>query len=150
MDNSSNFEEKMQEYEKRISVLEAAQQEHKNNAPALSCEEYKCIAASMAKLECDGLITCGDYFEDFIGISFRKFFELQPKALEVLIGQINTNENLEIKNELQAFIDDLKTVNKLIYDIVENRPFFEILVSFLWELEKARKYYSKNPTLFSK
>ena len=80
MDNSSNFEEKMQEYEKRISVLEAAQQEHKNNAPALSCEEYKSIAASMAKLECDGLITCGDYFEDFVGISFRKFFELQPKA----------------------------------------------------------------------
>lgn len=150
MDNSNNFEEKMQEYEKRISVLEAAQQEHKNNAPALSCEEYKSIAASMAKLECDGLITCGDYFEDFIGISFRKFFELQPKALEVLIGQINTNENQEIKNELQAFIDNLKTVNKLIYDIVENRPFFEILVSFLWELEKARKYYSKNPTLFSK
>lgn len=150
MDNSNNFEEKMQEYEKRISVLEAAQQEHPNNAPALSCEEYKSIAASMAKLECDGLITCGDYFEDFIGISFRKFFELQPKALEVLIGQINTNENQEIKNELQAFIDNLKTVNKLIYDIVENRPCFEILVSFLWELEKARKYYSKNPTLFSK
>ena len=150
MDNSNNFEEKMQEYEKRISVLEAAQQEHQNNAPALSCEEYKSIAASMAKLECDGLITCGDYFEDFIGISFRKFFELQPKVLEVLIGQINTNENQEIKNELQAFIDNLKTVNKLIYDIVENRPFFEILVSFLWELEKARKYYSKNPTLFSK
>lgn len=150
MDNSNNFEEKMQEYEKRISVLEAAQQEHQNNAPVLSCEEYKSIAASMAKLECDGLITCGDYFEDFIGISFRKFFELQPKALEVLIGQINTNENQEIKNELQAFIDNLKTVNKLIYDIVENRPFFEILVLFLWELEKARKYYSKNPTLFSK
>ena len=63
----------------------------------------------------------------------------------MLIGQINTNENQEIKNELQAFIDNLKTVNKLIYDIVENRPFFEILVSFLWELEKARKYYSKNP-----
>ena len=49
MDNSNNFEEKMQEYEKRISVLEAARQEHKNNAPALSCEEYKSIAASTEK-----------------------------------------------------------------------------------------------------
>lgn len=150
MDNSNHFEEKMKEYEKRISVLETAQQEYKNNAPTLSCEEYKIISASMAKLQCDGLITCGDYFDDFVGISFRKYFELQPKALGILMNQINTNEDRVVVSELQGFIDNLKTVNKLVYDIVENRPFFENLVSFLWELEKARNYYGKNPTLFSK
>lgn len=150
MDNSNHFEEKIKEYEKRISVLETAQQGYKNNAPTLSCEEYKIISASMAKLQCDGLITCGDYFDDFVGISFRKYFELQPKALEILMNQINTSEDRVVVRELQGFIDNLKTVNKLVYDIVENRPFFENLVSFLWELEKARNYYGKNPTLFSK
>ena len=138
MDNLSNNERQKQENETRIAALENLHNERAT--AAITREEYKGIAALMQRINCDGLITSGDYFEPFSGVVFTRFFVLQPTIVEV-ITKTAQEADAGTKEDIYNFIKELSAVNKVLCEIVENNNFFETLCVFLYELERAKRCY---------
>lgn len=140
MDKLSCIERKMQENEKRITALESTL--CKSEEMTITQEEYNAVEAIMKKMNCDGLITSGDYFDTFTGVVFTKFLVLQPMIVEVLTKAAK-NADEGTKENISDFVKALSSVNQTLCDITENHYFFEVLVVFLNQLEKAKPCYAK-------
>ena len=140
MDKLSGIEQKMQENEKRITALENTLCESKEMA--ITREEYNAVEAIMRKMKCDGLITSGDYFDAFAWIVFTKFFVLQPRIVEVLT-EAAKNADAGTKDNIRDFIKELSFVNQTLCNITDNQRFFETLIEFLYQLERARRCYTR-------
>lgn len=91
--------------------------------PQISREEYEVIKSVFERLGCDSLITFSNFFDNFFGLSYEKFFKYQPAALSAICAQME--QGTRKRNELQHFIDGLEAVNGTLYRIVENSPVFD-------------------------
>lgn len=140
MDNLCSVEQKTQENEKRITALENTLRE--SEEMIITREEYNAVEAIMRKMNCDGLITSGDYFDAFVWIVFTKFFVLQPVIVEVLT-ETAKNADAGTKDNIRDFVKELSFVNKTLCNITENHYFFETLVMFLEQLEMAKRCYMR-------
>lgn len=140
MDNLCSVEQKTQENEKRITALENTLRE--SEEMIITREEYNAVEAIMRKMTCDGLITSGDYFDALVWIVFTKFFVLQPVIVEVLT-EAAKNADAGTKDNIRDFVKELSFVNKTLCNITENHYFFETLVMFLEQLEKAKRCYTR-------
>lgn len=104
--------------------------------PQISREEYEVIKSVFERLGCDSLITFSNFFDNFFGLSYEKFFKYQPAALRAIAGQMEREPDTRRRNDLQVFLDGLEAVNGTLYRIVENSSVFdeaEILCSALDE-----------------
>lgn len=91
--------------------------------PKITREEYEVIKSVFVRLGCDSLITYSNFFDNFFGLSYEKFFKYQPAALSAICAQME--QGTRKRNELQHFIDGLEAVNGTLYRIVENSPVFD-------------------------
>lgn len=130
----------MEKIEKRITALENTLCE--SEEMAITREEYNAVESVMRKMNCDGLITCGDYFDAFAWIVFTNFFVLQPVIVEVLT-EAAKNADAGTKSNIRDFIKELCFVNRTLCNITDNQRFFEPLVEFLNQLERAKRCYTR-------
>lgn len=93
--------------------------------PKITREEYEVIKSVFVRLGCDSLITYSNFFDNFFGLSYEKFFKYQPAALRAIAEQMERETDTRRRNGLQVFIDGLEAVNATIYRIVENSPVFD-------------------------
>ena len=91
--------------------------------PQITREEYEVIKSVFVRLGCDSLITYSNFFDNFFGLSYEKFFKYQPAALSAICAQME--QGTRKRNELQHFTDGLEAVNGTLYRIVENSPVFD-------------------------
>lgn len=111
-------------------------QEPGDPQPQISREEYEVIKSVFERLGCDSLIIFSNFFDNFFGLSYEKFFKYQPAALRAIAGQMEREPDTRRRNDLQEFLDGLEAVNGTLYRIVENSSVFdeaEILCSALDE-----------------
>ncbi len=114
--------------------------------PKITREEYEVIKSVFVRLGCDSLITYSNFFDNFFGLSYEKFFKYQPAALRAIAGQMEREPDTRRRNDLQVFLDGLEAVNGTIYRIVENSSVFdeaEIMCSALDEAHYKYELKSK-------
>ncbi len=154
-------EQKMQEREATIKGLEQKhgitlkgneqpidgqrannEQEPGKPQPRITREEYEVIKSVFERLGCDDLITYSDFFSNFIGFSYDRFFRNQPKVVQVLCRYMNnqTTTNSE-RSQIQSYIDNLESVLKTLYLIVENNAIFDEAEILCDTLDEAHTQY---------
>lgn len=117
-------ERKIAELEQKIGIpTAAAEQPGGDQQPQITREEYEVIKSVFVRLGCDSLITYSNFFDNFFGLSYEKFFKYQPAAISAICAQME--QGTRKRNELQHFIDGLEAVNGTLYRIVENSHVFD-------------------------
>lgn len=130
-----------QKYGTRQEAASGKAQELGKPQPQISREEYKVIKSVFERLGCDSLITYSNFFDNFFGLSYEKFFKYQPAALRAIAGQMERETDTRRRNGLQVFIDGLEAVNATIYRIVENSSVFDEAEILCDALDAARYEY---------
>lgn len=144
---------KITENEARISRLEKMLDINSLN---ITREEYKTVQNIMSRLDCEELITASDYFSEYLRYSFKPYFEALPMAVSVILDKANNllalgecasgDEKLHAITEakrLQKFVEALNSVSETLFNITEDRPFFNAITNLLYQLEEAQKTYEK-------
>lgn len=109
--------------------------------PKITREEYELIKSVFERLGCDSLITYSNFFDNFFGWSYERFFVGQPDALSAIIAQKEREGNPGRKSNLQSFVDVLEAVNGTLYRIVENSSVFEEAEILCSALDEAHCEY---------
>lgn len=139
------MERKISELEKRLGIAPEQIREsiHPSKPqPLISRNEYEVIKTVLKRLGVDGFIASADYFSEFDGVSFAKYFEYQPEAItamnEAAMGDAATRST---KEAVSGFIASLQQMNKIAVAIMEDNYFFANIVVLLSEWEAAKHKY---------
>lgn len=150
MEHQAAANAKAQETENRIAELEqkhgispkSNEQTTSKPQPKITREEYEVIKSVFERLGCDDLITYSDFFSNFVGFSYDRFFRNQPKVVQALCRYMNnqTTTNSE-RQQIQSYIDNLESVSETLYLIVENNAIFDEAEILCDTLDEAHTQY---------
>ena len=122
----------------------ANEQEPRKPQPKITREEYEVIKLVFERLGCDSLITYSDFFGNFIGYSYDRFFKHQPKAVQVLCNYMysQTTTNNE-RQQIRSYINGLETVSETLYTLTENCAMLEEAEKLCDALDEAKYAYQR-------
>ncbi len=111
----------------------------------LTREEYTVIAAAFRRLGCDSLLTYSDYFGDFASLSFRRFWQNMPKAVQVLAEYAVSPQaaGRGERTDIQDFINALGRVSEMLSMIQDSSYIFDEAEKLCTALDDAFYRYER-------